>query len=418
MKKRMLLLVCLGLTLCLLSGCTFLPMTLGSLRNASGTGSAAAVAESGEDTVTISREQYERYKQFDKLLNLMDTADLYFYKDTDHEKMLHGAAAGLLEGLEDVYTFYYTPEQWQQMWEDDKGEYAGLGILISANYATGLCTISRVFKGSPAEAAGVQRGDILYKVNNDLTVTAETLQEAVSIMRGTPGTFVDVTFLRNGEEITMTIERANVVVNEIESTMLTDEIGYIALYEFAGSSDEEFTQAFRELEAKGAKGLLVDLRDNPGGWVNQAQNIADLFMDEGDLCYLVYRDGVEDHCYQTKNGKTEIPMVILVNENTASSSEILTGSLRERANATVVGVTTFGKGVVQAVMEAGTDGSGFQMTIAEYLLPSGAAVHEKGIEPDVVVPLEEGDNGSYKFADLEKDTQLIRALEVLREKLQ
>ncbi|MCR4877582.1 MAG: S41 family peptidase [Clostridiales bacterium] len=423
MKKKWLLVLCLVLTACLLGGCTMLPLSGMDAMFRSAGSSATAVktdaanTEDKGDTVTISREQYEKYKQFDELIELMNAADIYFYQEPDHEKMLQGASAGILAGLQDDYTFYYTPEQWEKMWEDDKGEYAGIGIMITANYSTGLCTISRVFKGSPAEEAGVQRGDILYKVNGELTVTADTLQDAVDIMRGTPGTTVDVTFLRNGDEITFTIPRANINVNQIEYTMLTEDVGYIALYEFAGKGEQEFEAAMKDLLSQNAKGLIIDLRDNPGGWVEQAQYIGDLFMDAGDLCYLIYRDGSEDHCYKTTDGKTDIPLVVLLNENSASSSEILSGALRDRCDATIVGVQSYGKGIVQVVLPVGNDGAGFQMTVAQYCTPSGYKVHKQGITPDVIVELEEGDNGSYSFADCEADIQLKKALETMQEKL-
>ena len=416
--KKILMALCLALTACLLSGCVSM-MTMNSMLGIDSRHEMESSAEYSEDgeVVTITREEYERYRQFDELLDLMDAAEAYYYQEPDLQKMIQGASAGLLSGLEDPYTFYYTPEAWEKMWEEDEGEYAGVGILISSNYLTGICRISRVFKGSPAEAAGVQRGDILYRVGEDLYVVPETLQDAVDIMRGTPGTSVDVTFLRNGEEITFTLERAIINVNQIESTMLTDRIGLIALYEFAGKCDEEFETALDGLMAQGAQGIIIDLRDNPGGWVDAAQNIGDLFVDAGDLCYLVYRDGTEDHCYPTKDGRLEIPLVMLVNENSASASEILTGALRERADATVVGVNTYGKGIVQAVLPVGSEGAGFQMTIAEYKTPEGNAVHKTGIAPDVEIPLEEGDNGGYDFADAEHDPQLKKALEVMEEKI-
>ncbi len=421
MKKKLILAICLVLSACLLGSCTMMSLSgmdamfRGTVSQSAGSG-AAADTETG-DTVTISREQYEKYQQFDELIELMEAADQYFYKEPDKTKMLQGASAGVLAGLEDEYTFYYNPEQWEKMWEDDEGEYAGIGIMITANYSTGLCTISRVFKGSPSEKAGVQRGDILYKVNGELTVTAETLQDAVDIMRGTPGTTVDVTFLRNGEEITYTIERAKISVNQIEYTMLEDGIGYIALYEFAGEAEKEFESALKELVSQNARGLIIDLRDNPGGWVDQACYIGDLFMDAGDLCYLIYRDGAEDHCYLTTDGKTDIPLTVILNENSASSSEILAGALRDRCDATIVGVKSYGKGIVQVVLPVGNEGSGYQMTIAQYCTPSGYKVHKQGIVPDVEVPLEEGDNGSYNFADCENDPQLKKALETMREKL-
>ena len=414
MKKKWMLTAVLVLTAVLLAGCTISPDGLSRLNRLA---QGQSLTDSDSDTVTISRDLYERYRQFDELLELMDVVDYYYYQEPNVTDMLQGASAGLLAGLQDPYTFYYTPEAWKKMKEDDEGEYAGVGILISSNYKTGVCTISRVFKGSPAEAAGVQRGDILYRIGEDLYVVPETLQDAVDIMRGTPGTSVDVTFLRDGEEITFNLTRANITVNQVESTMLTEEIGLIAVYEFAGKVDEEFEEALNDLISRGAKGLIIDLRDNPGGWVDSAQQVGDLFMDAGDLCYLVYRDGTEDHCYPTRDGKIEIPLVTLVNENSASASEILTGALRERAGATVVGVNTYGKGIVQAVLPIGSEGAGYQITIAEYRTPEGGAVHKVGLAPDVEIPLEEGDNGGYDFADSQRDPQLKKALEVMEEKL-
>ena len=414
MKKKWMLTAVLVLTAVLLAGCTISPDGLSRLNRLA---QGQSLTDSDSDTVTISRDLYERYRQFDELLELMDVVDYYYYQEPNVTDMLQGASAGLLAGLQDPYTFYYTPEAWKKMKEDDEGEYAGVGILISSNYKTGVCTISRVFKGSPAEAAGVQRGDILYRIGEDLYVVPETLQDAVDIMRGTPGTSVDVTFLRDGEEITFNLTRANITVNQVESTMLTEEIGLIAVYEFAGKVDAEFEEALNDLISRGAKGLIIDLRDNPGGWVDSAQQVGDLFMDAGDLCYLVYRDGTEDHCYPTRDGKIEIPLVTLVNENSASASEILTGALRERAGATVVGVNTYGKGIVQAVLPIGSEGAGYQITIAEYRTPEGGAVHKVGLAPDVEIPLEEGDNGGYDFADSQRDPQLKKSLEVMEEKL-
>ena len=414
MKKKWMLAICLGLTVCMLSGCAAISLlSMGSPYMQDSP--APEYSEDGE-TVTISREEYERYQQFDELLMMMDTVEAYYYQEPDSKAMLEGAATGLLAGLKDPYTFYYNPEDWTKLWEDDKGEYAGVGILISSNYKTGLCTISRVFKGSPAEAAGVRRGDVLYRVGEDLYVVPDTLQDAVDIMRGTPGTTVDVTFLRNGEEITFNLERAIIHVNQVESAMLTDEIGLIAMYEFAGTCDEEFEKALNDLTARGATALIIDLRDNPGGWVESARDVGDLFLDAGNLCSLVYRDGTTEFPYPTRDGKLDIPLVMLVNENSASASEILTGALRELTGATVVGVNTYGKGVVQAVLPVGSD-SGFQVTIAEYITPHGNHVHKIGLAPDVEAPLPEGDSGGYDFADIEKDPQLQKALEVMKGKM-
>jgi len=426
MKKRILIAVSLMITAMLLCACSMIPVsTLEALYRpsaesviTSGEPTAAPTEDTG-DTVTISREEYEKYRKFSEVYDLYDMANQAFYQETDPEKMVEYAARGVLAGLDDPYTFYYNPEEFEEMWKDDEGNYVGIGVLISSNMSTQICTISRVFKGSPAEEAGVQRGDILYKVGDDLFVTASNLQEAVDIMRGVPGTDVDVTFLRNGEEITFTITRKEINVNQIESKMIDSEIGYIALYEFAGNCDKEFETALNQLVSQGAKAIIIDLRDNPGGWVDQAQHIADLFMDEGELCYLKYRDGLEHHeDYPTKNGKVDVQLTLLINENSASSSEILTGALRDCANASVVGVKSFGKGIIQGVYPIGDKGAGFQMTIAQYFTPSGQAVHKEGITPEYIVELPEGDNGMYEFADTEKDVQLKKAIEVTKKKLQ
>ncbi len=380
--------------------------------------SVEATETAEPDTVTISREEYERYQQFSELLELIDGAEMYYYQDTDREKMLEYAAKGLMTSLGDPYSFYYTPEEFTRMWEDDGGKYTGIGVLISSNFETKICTISRVFKGSPAEEVGVHRGDILYRVGEDLLVTPDNIQDAVNIMRGLPGTDVDVTFLRKGEELTFTITRKEINVNQIESTMLEGDVGYIAMYEFAGEAEKEFETAFNSLIAQNAKGLIIDLRDNPGGWVNQVQYIADMFMDQGEVCYLVYKNGIESHNeYPTKDGKNNIPLVILINENSASSSEILTAALRECADATVIGTKSFGKGIIQGVFSIGEKGAGVQMTIAEYMTPKGNHVHKVGIEPDITVTLPEGDDGMYEFADAEHDVQLKKALETVLEKL-
>ena len=413
MKKRIALLaMCIALAL-VMSSCGYFPTALltDMLNSTATTNGGGAVIS--DDTVTISREEYERYQQFDTLLELMELVDYGFYEEYDVQDMLDGAASGLLMGLGDPYTFYYTPEAYAELWEEDEGEYAGIGIQISTSYLTGLCTISRVFDNGPAREAGVLKGDILYMVE-DLYVNSSTVNDAVDIMRGTPGTSVHVVFLRGTEEIEFDLVRAQITVNRIESGMLTDDVGYIYLYEFAGDCAAEFEAAVKKLQLLGAKGLIIDLRDNPGGWVEDAEKIGDIFLDKGTLCYLQYNDGSREY-YRTRDGKTEMDLVILMNENSASSSEILAGALKDRADATIVGVQSYGKGIVQTVVGL-EDGAGMQMTIAQYYTPNGNAVHKVGITPDVEIHLPEGDVGMYEFGDL-ADPQLAKALEIMQQKL-
>ena len=419
MKKKILLVMSLCAILCLLSGCMAfsgakLEAMFGTERAVT---SSAPAAVASDNTVTISRAEYDRLARFSELADLYDASMEYFFREPDAEKMMEYAAKGLMAGLGDPYSFYYNPEEYAQMIEDDEGKYVGIGVMILSNAKEGYCVISRVFKGSPAEEAGVMRGDVLYRVEDDLYVTPENLNEAVNIMRGIEGTVVNVTFLRNGEEITFPITRKGIVVNQVESTVLEEGIGYIALYQFAGEAEKEFETALKDLVAKDIRGLIIDLRDNSGGWVEQARYIADLFMDRGELCYLVDRYGNEEHLYRTYNGKTDVSLVLLVNEMSASSSEILTGALKECADATIVGTNTFGKGIVQNVFTLDNSGAGFQITIAEYFTPKGNKVHEIGIAPDVEIERPEGDNGNYDFADPENDLQLKTAIDVMKDKL-
>lgn len=410
MRKRFSLMLTLALAVCLLCGCAYLPLS--GMENMLSGKNDGQVTDNG-DTVTISKEQYEKYQQFDKLLEIMDIVGENYYQDVETDDLMEGAAQGLLYGVGDPYTFYYTAEDFAEMWEEDEGEYAGIGIQISASYLTNICTVSRVFDNGPACEAGVLKGDVLYKVE-DMYVDAYNLQEAVDIMRGIPGTDVNVVFLRGGEELPFTLTRANISVNRVESTMLDEGVGYIYLYDFAGDCAVKFESALNDLVAGGAKGIIIDLRDNPGGWTADAESIADLFMDKGVIYYLEYRDGQREYAY-SKNGKTDVQLVVLMNQYSASSSEILCGALKDRAGATVVGVQSYGKGIVQAVVGL-SDQSGMQVTIAQYFTPSGNKVHQVGITPDVEVQLPEGDIGMYQFGDL-SDPQLSRALEIMKEKL-
>lgn len=412
MRKQVKMLLALLLVLCVAGGCAYLPMLS---RMPESTSNEGAPVSQTESTVTISREQYERYRQMDTLLSVMDVVNNYYYKDSDTQTMLDGAAQGMLLSLQDPYTFYYSAEDYEKLWEEDEGSYAGVGIQISGSYVTGICTVSRVFTGGPAEAAGVHKGDILRRVE-DVEVDITTLEQAVDIMRGEVGSTVTVVMDRNGEEITFELERANVVVNRVESGMLADGVGYIYLYDFAGDCAVKFETALQELVDQGARGLILDLRDNPGGWVKDAVTIADHFLDEGTVCYLEYKDGSREYEY-SKAGKLSLPLVVLMNEFSASASEILAGALQDRADATVVGVQSFGKGVVQFVLPVGDEGAGMQVTAAQYFTPDGNAVHTIGITPDVEVALAEDDNGMYEFGDL-SDPQLNCALEVMQEKLE
>ena len=392
--------MCLTLmVLLLLTGCALLPTTISDL------------ATGMDDTVTISRAEYERLQRYAELDEIWQIVEQYYYQEPDTQAMLDGAEMGLLYGLGDPYTYYYTPDQYAQLWADDEGEYAGIGIQIMGDYATGLCTISRVFLDSPALDAGLRKGDVLTRVE-DIDVVTTTLQDAVNIMRGEPGTPVNVQVQRGDQLLDFVVNRAVVHVNWVNSCMLDGDVGYISLYEFSGDCSPSFAVHLDNLMSQGAKALVIDLRDNPGGWVDDAQKVADMFLEEGNVASLVYRDGTTELYTTTTDGKENpIPLVVLVNEYSASASEILAGALQDRGRATIVGTQTFGKGVVQYVLPVGTRGAGMQLTVAQYYTPNGNEVHKVGITPDIEATLPEGDTTMYDIGDLD-DAQLKKAYEV------
>ena len=364
--------------------------------------------------VTISAEEYERLKQFEKLATVKDYIETYYYQDVDDEKMLEYAMQGMLSSLEDPYTFYYNEEAWADMWEDDSGVYGGVGLQLLGNYETNIVTVTQVFKGTPAEDAGVRKGDQLIRVD-DIEVDATTLESAVKRMRGESDSLVELEVIRKGENIVFTMYRAEIHVNRVEYTMLEDNVGYIVLYQFAGESDAEVKAAMDDLTSRGARSIVLDLRDNPGGWVSHAVEVADLFLDKELLVYAEYRDGSRDENW-TRAGRTDIPLVILINENSASSSEILAGGLQNLGRATLVGTTSYGKGIIQYVLPVDdSNKDGFQFTVAQYYLNDGTAVHKIGISPDVVVEMPEDLVGTYfELGDMD-DPQLKRAWEIARE---
>lgn len=406
--KKILACVLVVIMLPLFGGCSYL--LGGRFGNTNGIGAQSAVIDNG-DTVTISKQEYESLKRFEKLSGMLDMVNANFYQDFNMDDVLTGAARGLMYGLQDPYTFYYSPDEYAAMWADDEGNYAGVGIQILTSAETMLCTVSRVFKGSPAQAAGIHKGDLLVQVE-DLLVDAYTLQEAVGIMRGEVGGKVNLKVQRGEELLDFVIERAVVKVNWVEYTMLENNIGYIVLYEFSGDCKVAFMQAVDELKKKGAQGLIVDLRDNPGGWVADAEAIADLFMDEGITYYLEYRSGEKEYIH-TRDGAVDTKLVVLMNEHSASASEVLAGALQDRGRATIVGTQSFGKGVVQYVVPVAEDGSGMQFTAAQYFTPNGNKVHGIGITPDVEIQLPEEDKVKiFELGDM-SDVQLQKAYEVI-----
>ena len=370
------------------------------------------------DTVTISREEYEALMRYEKLEVLLELVEMYYYKeeDVDVDAMIENAAVGLMAGIGDIYTQYYTPETMAELVEETEGEYAGIGCQLLADPTDALITVTRVFKGSPAEKVGMRSGDKIIYVD-DVYYTAYEMNEAVDVMRGEPGGTVKVTVMRGLDTVDFEIVREVVNINYVEYEILEGNIGYVMVYDFLGNAYEVFAEAIAAFEQAGVDGMIIDLRDNGGGLVNVCVDMADLILSEGVVVSMRDKyDVVEE--YKIDNQYFDVPMVVLVNEYSASASEILAGAIRDRGAGKLVGTKTFGKGIVQSELMF-QDGSGVHITTAYYFTPNGECIHEIGFEPDVNVELDEEAVTMYGLNNLphDEDAQLQKALEVLKEEM-
>ena len=366
-----------------------------------------------QGNVTISREEYERLRQYEKLDLLMELVQMYYYEDVDTDEMLESAAMGLIAGIGDVYSTYYTKEDMEAFTEETEGEYAGIGCQLLADPTDQLITVTRVFKGSPAEEVGMRTGDKIVYVN-DVYYSAYEMDAAVDVMRGTPGESVKVTIVRGLETIDFDITRKIVNITYVESQILEGNIGYVMIYDFLGNAVEGFAQAIEDFKAANVSGMIIDLRNNGGGLLDASVAMADMILPECTVVSVRDKLGREDR-YNIDNDYYDVPMVVLVNEYSASASEILAGAIRDCEAGTLVGGKTFGKGVVQSVVDF-PDGSGLKVTTARYYTPSGECIHEVGIEPHVEVQLDEDAVTRYGLNNLphDQDAQLQRALELIQ----
>lgn len=374
-----------------------------------------------------------------KLDLLEQVVDDYFLfeEDVDTEQIEAGIYKGMLAGLEDPYTTYYTAEEYRAMTEETEGVYCGIGVQVSQNLETGIITILRVFPGSPAEEAGLKKGDILYKVGA-LDVYDQELDTLVSqYIRGEEGTFVDLTVLRDGEEISATVERRMVESVTVEAQLLPDKTGYVMVTQFDLVTADQFISAVDSLEKQGMERLVIDLRDNPGGVVDACVKMAAYLLPEdqyeGTILSTADKNGKGDR-YYCQGGKLlfegsgsnpeypmddghelDMPIAVLINGMSASASEVFAGALRDYGMATLVGATSFGKGIVQALLPL-DDGSAVKVTIAHYYTPAGHDIHKKGLEPDVEIELELDEDliGQYDVP-LDRDNQVQKAIEVLKQ---
>lgn len=384
----------------MLAGILVTVIAVGVFFALSGGGGQMAVQSSGSDSA-VNRESVNKLSVLEQYL------DRYYYKSSEitREDKENGIYKGLFESLEDVYSCYYTPKEYKMLAEQTQGVYYGIGAYVSQDVETGICAISGVIKNSPAEAAGLMEGDLIYKVDGE-DMSGLDIDEVVSHIRGEEGTEVALTLVRNGEEIEVKLKRGRVDTPTVESEMLDDGIGYLQITEFDDVTVNQFTENFEELKGQGMKGLIIDLRGNPGGSVTSVCAVAEQLLPKGLIFYMEDKDGNKTE-YKCEGADFDLPMVVLVNEYSASAAEILSGAIKDSGIGKLVGKTTFGKGIVQDVIPL-QDGSAIKLTVANYYTRGGNDIHLKGIEPDIEVELD-----TDAYLDDGKDTQLDKAVEVL-----
>ena len=361
----------------------------------------------------VSRSDYEMLERYSRLEAVRRTLSEQYYQEVNEDELMNGAIRGMMASLGDPYTFYYTPDEMSTHNERTEGAYQGIGVLLQNNGSDEI-EIIRVYADGPAGAAGMQVGDRVVAVDGVPVygTNNQTLNDAVDRMKGDPGSEVVFTVLRGDERLDLRITRGDVSVSNVESAMLPGNIGYIEIFQFSGDDVTGFTDALNELEAQSAKALIVDLRNNPGGILDDVVDIADLLLDECTVVYTEDRDGGRVDYYSDAE-HCELPLAVLINDMSASASEILAAAVQDTERGTIVGTRSYGKGIVQTVVTFEDDGAGMQYTSAQYFTPSGKNIHGTGVMPDVVV---DGEFENYSGEpDVENDIQLQAAIEAVQE---
>lgn len=338
--------------------------------------------------------------------------DKYYLGEINEEDLQEGAIRGYIEGLGDPYTEYISKEDMQEYMEDTLGNYVGIGIYMTKDEKTNRVKVLSPIKNSPAETAGLQPGDLIIAVNGK-EYTGDEMTQMSNDIKGEEGTEVTLTILRNNENIEINVKREKIKVNPVESKVLENNIGYIAFTSFDETTAEDFKAKFEELQKQNIKSLIIDLRNNGGGLVDQAVDIAGYVLDKNSVVlYEVDKNGNEIDEKTTTDPIINMPIIILTNENTASASEILAGALKDYGKAKTVGIKTYGKGVIQEILSV-KDGSGIKITTSEYQTPNRNKINKIGIEPNEKVELP-NDITSILNVSEDKDTQLQKAIEMLK----
>lgn len=364
--------------------------------------------ESGQLNLTSSEVE-------GKLTEIETLVQNYYLNEIDTDQVENYLYKGMIAGLDDPYAAYYTKEEYHSLMDSTNGSYYGIGVEMSQNMTTGIITITRVFEGSPAEEAGLLPGDVIYKVEDE-EVTGEDLTKVVSKVKGAEGTTIPISVAREGESdyLTFDVERRMIEISTVDHKMLDGNIGYISVASFDDVTVNQFLTALDDLENQGETALIIDLRNNGGGLVSSACSMLDRLLPEGLIVYTEDKYGNRDEMKSDAENYFDKPLVLLVNGNSASASEIFAGAIKDYGIGTLVGTQTFGKGIVQKIYPL-SDGTAVKLTVSKYYTPNGNNIHGIGIAPDVEAELDPAVANEVVIPE-EKDNQLQKAIEILTEK--
>ena len=340
------------------------------------------------------------YKKYSKLEEIYSYIDENYYTDVDDDKLMEGIYSGLVKALDDPYSSYMSKDKFKEWNSDISGEFGGIGVTFTKD-DNGEFLIVSVIDDTPAYKAGIRAGDTIEAVDGK---TYDDMNDIVAVIRGKEGTSLKLTYKRDDSKKTVTIVRDTIQIESVKSEIRKDNIGYIRISSFIETTAEDFKKALSEMESAKVKGMVIDIRNNGGGLVNEGLEVADELLGKCTLVCYVDNKGNKTYSYSDKD-KTDIPYVLLVDGATASTSEILTAAVKDNNGGKIVGTKTFGKGIIQNTSQF-KDGSALKLTVMQYLSPDGNEIHKKGVKPDYVVKLKKNDDTDY---------QLNKAVELLKQ---
>lgn len=351
-----------------------------------------------------------------KVTEIFSLLNSYSINSYESDELMENMYRGLLDGVGDPYTYYFDEESLALFSEQTEGVYAGIGMVVWTDTEDRIVTVLTVYPETPAERAGLQTGDKIMAVNG-LDVTTSRLEEVTAMTKGKPGTKVTLTVSRPSDDYVFDvgIMRENISIPTVSHKMLDDEVGYIRIEGFERVTYGQFTEAYQDLTNRQMKGLIIDLRNNPGGLMETVTQIANTLLPRGVIVYTEDKAGAKNYYYSDDN-HTEVPLVLLVNEGSASASEVLSGAVKDMNAGTLVGAKTFGKGIVQNLYKL-SDGSAIKVTVAKYYTPNGICIQGEGIVPDYVVEVDKETAAKAGQLPYLEDAQLLKAMEVMKDKI-